>query len=480
VERQIDLCWHIRGDFATQLPLAEKPFDPPVQPGYSELGDVRRATTDAAWQASFARDGNTARFLAAGGTATEVIVADGHLQNERPKTILQRRRTAATLYGNALDISGKDGGFVRGVVTEGSLEAGFCLLRIETADGTDLCYASYEPGEKKVADMTTDAQQTFVRRDGKAVRALYLGGGTVLAVDGGGLRRATPGLAYVERAATGAFVVGNPSSEESELTLTLPGMAELDAWTINLDGRRGARVTPKAAANGGIVLTLPAAGRIELAKAGTEGIHAQRQAVLLKKQAERDAADAKAKEEAKARSDARARAAAAAPVPANTWVVLHAASFSGQGGGDVKPAPNRVGATGTVFSGWDGLGHWLEWNVTVPAAGYYTLSLLYCSAMEGAERELSVNGAVQEPDAPLSLSATGGWANSSDDWQVYTLPDPVTGKPLLIQLKQGGNAVRLTNTSGRGANVDLLAITSPDVAVDRAALVDRAPADAAP
>lgn len=480
VERQLDLCWHIRGDFASDLPLVDNPLEPPLEPGYSELAGVRRTTTDQAWDATVTRKGKATRLLAAGGNPTEVIVGQGHFGAERPPAILQRRRTASTIFGNVADISGIEGGFVRRVVQSGTIEDGHAWLTIETIQGTDTALASYRPGLKSTPGLVTDAQQALVRRDGTSVRALYLGGGLQLTTEGGSLLRSAPGLAYVERAATGAWVVGNPSAEGADLTVNLPGITELEAWPLDVDNRRGAKLQPKAAAAGGIVLTLPPAGRIELSKPGTMGIHAQRQAVLLQRQAEREAADAAARAASKTRSDARTEAAKATPSPANTWIVARGPAFSAQGGGTVKPAPNRVGATGTVFSGWDGIGHWLEWTLEVPAKGYYNLSLLYCSGMEGAEREVCVNGEVQEPDATLTLPGTGGWSNSSDDWQLATLQDPVTAKPLLLRFKQGPNTVRLTNTTGRGANVDLLAVTSPDVTASRADLAARAPVEETP
>jgi hypothetical protein len=93
--------------------------------------------------------------------------------------------------------------------------------------------------------------------------------------------------------------------------------------------------------------------------------------------------------------------------------------------------------------------------------------------MDKIERELKVNGEVQEPFAPMVFPSTGGWANGSDDWRLYTANNPVSDQPLLVKLKAGKNVVRLTNTNGRGINVDWLAITSPDVKIDRQALAEK-------
>jgi hypothetical protein len=141
---------------------------------------------------------------------------------------------------------------------------------------------------------------------------------------------------------------------------------------------------------------------------------------------------------------------------------------------------NKRGAVGKAFSSWNDIGHWLEYTVTAPADGYYHLTLCYCSQDDGAERIVLINGEEQESFAPLILPGTGGWANGSDDWRLGTLTNPVTDKPLLLKLKQGANVIRLTNVNGRGANVNYIAITSPDVAVTRELLAGRMPPEAIP
>jgi len=103
----------------------------------------------------------------------------------------------------------------------------------------------------------------------------------------------------------------------------------------------------------------------------------------------------------------------------------------------------------------------------VPAEGYYNLTLCYCTALALCEREIKVAGQVQEPFAPIVVPTTGGWANGSDDWQLYTAPNPVADHPLLVKLRKGKNVLRLTNTNGRGVNLDYLAVHGPDVTPTR-------------
>jgi len=141
-----------------------------------------------------------------------------------------------------------------------------------------------------------------------------------------------------------------------------------------------------------------------------------------------------------------------------------------EGGGKMGVTGEKRAAIGKCINMWDALGQWVEWTVDAPADGYHHLTLCYCSEMDKAERELKVNGEVQEPFAPLVFPSTGGWSNGSDDWRLHTAQNPANDQPLLVKFKQGKNVLRLTNTNGRGINVDYLAVTSPDVKVDREGL----------
>jgi hypothetical protein len=194
--------------------------------------------------------------------------------------------------------------------------------------------------------------------------------------------------------------------------------------------------------------------------------------MLRARQEAQQAARRAAEDDARARAAARRRAADEDPVPAGTLVVLQGNAFRAEGGGTVSVAPNKRGATGPSIFRWDGAGHWLDYTVTVPAAGYYHLTLVYCSDLDLIERALEVNGTDPEPFAPIVFAGTGGWANDADDWRLFTLPDPAVDGPLLIRLDAGENTVRLINVNGRGLNIDLLAVHSPDVTPTREQLAD--------
>ena len=474
LQRRYDLAWHIRGEFASDLKLDPTTLPEPREVGYVALTNVRKAApSDKAWSATVTREGNVARFLAAGGTPTEVIVGDGHYGLETPPAILERRETAATVYGNVIDISGGKEGCVKRVKQEGGLDAGYGLLKVETAKGADLCFASYRPGTYKAGGLETDAQQAFVVMDGRAVRAMYLGGGKLLKAGKAALERSEPGLACIEKAETGAYVLANPSPSDATVTVTFAPLAAMEAFNLDIAGRRTGAATVSAAA-GSFSVQMKAASRVEFAPKGAVSVYDQRQVVLQQRQAEQEAAMTKAHDECVARTQVREAEAQASPAPANTVIVVQGRSFSAEGGGHVQTSDiKRAVASGTCILQWDAQGQWLEWTFDVPAEGYYNLTLCYCSELDLAQRQIKVGGEVQEPFAPMIFPSTGGWANGSDDWRLFTAVNPTNDKPLLLKFKQGKNVVRLTNLNGRGINVDYLALTSPDVKVTRELLAGK-------
>src|SRR5690606_17889938 len=117
--------------------------------------------------------------------------------------------------------------------------------------------------------LETDAQQAFVVRDGEAVRAMSLGGGTMLKVGPVSIGRCEPGLAYLEKMDNGAYLVGNPSAVKALVTLSFPVLGEMEGYELDAEGKRGA-VLPKEALGGGQAMTiaLSAASRVELAPKG--------------------------------------------------------------------------------------------------------------------------------------------------------------------------------------------------------------------
>ena len=472
LSRKMDLAWHIRGQFSSDLQLAAMKFPEPVENGYNELTNVRHVETDKPWAASIARNANVARFVASGGTPTDVIVADGHLNLETPPTILERRNTSSTVYGNVVDISGAKDGYVKSVSQQGGLDAGYGLLKIETAKGTDLCFVAYRPGSFKAGDLETDSMQAFVLRDGKNVKAIYLGGGKTLKADGGSLERSEPGLAYLEKAENGSYILSNPSSTDATITVTVPGLSGMSTYVLDAKGKR--TTSGSLASSGGVVRAeLKGGSKLEIAPKGEGSVSEFRQAALAKRQAAKDDALAKTRQEYEARTKARETEAKEKPAPANTLLVVGAGDFTGQGGGEVNLSDKKRAIIGKAIVGWNDEGHWLEWTFDAPAEGYYNLTLCYCSDLDKIERQITINGEVQEPFAPMIFPSTGGWANGSDDWRLMSAVNPGGDQPLLIKFKQGKNAIRLTNMNARGINVNYLAVTSPDVKPTREILAEK-------
>ena len=74
---------------------------------------------------------------------------------------------------------------------------------------------------------------------------MYLGGGKMLKAAGATIERNEAGLAYVEKLANGNYVVGNPSTHEATVTVTLPGVTEATPFTVQLKGGATAELTTK-------------------------------------------------------------------------------------------------------------------------------------------------------------------------------------------------------------------------------------------
>jgi len=460
-----DLAYHFIGELNSTLDLKAFPTPKEQLPnGYNALTDLKSASTDAAWSAQVKAKKGNAAFFSPATTKTEVLIGGGHYGVGSPPTVIERRaNTTNTVFANAVDLSNQSGGYVKSVEQSGDLEKGYTILTVKTVKGDDLAFTAFRPGTYSVGGLETDAQQAFVLRDGKEVRSLFLAGGKTLRVGGVSLSRETPGLAVIEKTDAGTYLVSNPSPKEANLTVAMPALQGLDAFTLDAQGKRTGKTVLTSDRTGSFTVTLAANAQIELAKPGAPGFLETAQAAAKKRMDDANAAIAKAQEQADARSKTRVSEAAANPVPANTVIVVQAEDFSAQGGGQVTVADNKTATVGKAILKFDANDQWLEWNVDAPVAGYYNLTACYCTIEAKPIREISVNGTVQEPLAPLVLENTGGFSNGSDDWKLATALDPSTSKPLLIKLNKGKNTLRLTNTAGRGSNLDYLLITSPDV-----------------
>jgi len=271
-----DLAWHIRGEATSDLAFAPLTFDPNVN-GYNWFTSARAsAATDKPWSVTSTRDGNVARLHVASGPATQPIIGEGGIwvddmskdPTHKPTcpTIIERRENqTSTIYGNALDFSNSKDGFVKDVTQFGSLDVGFGLLKLQTANGTDLCFAAYRPGSYNTEGLQTDAIQALVQMNGQDVQTLYLAGGKTLSAGGASITRSDVGLAYVEKTLSGNYIVGNPSPADATVTITLPALQGLAAFALDEKSQKGAVVTVTPV-GGTVSLPLKAGARVLFTK----------------------------------------------------------------------------------------------------------------------------------------------------------------------------------------------------------------------
>jgi hypothetical protein len=177
----------------------------------------------------------------------------------------------STVFGNVLDLTGGGDAYVKRVSQEGGADSGYALLRIETADGVDLCFASYRPGRNAAGGLETDALQALVQMDGTAPRTLYLGGGTLLKTGDAVLERSEEGLAYVEKAPDGGYIVGNPSPTAATVTVKLAALHGLAAFDLDDEGKPRGGANADVAASREVSIRLEAAARVEFLYRGKVG-----------------------------------------------------------------------------------------------------------------------------------------------------------------------------------------------------------------
>ncbi|GAA2582028.1 PQQ-dependent sugar dehydrogenase [Dactylosporangium fulvum] len=110
---------------------------------------------------------------------------------------------------------------------------------------------------------------------------------------------------------------------------------------------------------------------------------------------------------------------------------------------------NHAGYTGTGFVNYDNvIGSYVQFTVSVPAAGMYPLALRYANGTTvDRPMDITVNGA---PAAPgVSFPGTGGWPTWVD-------------RTVTASLTAGTNTIRAAaTTSNGGPNLDRLRVTAP-------------------
>jgi hypothetical protein len=133
--------------------------------------------------------------------------------------------------------------------------------------------------------------------------------------------------------------------------------------------------------------------------------------------------------------------------PSRPDILIAGTAYTGEGGGQ---AWRMVSPKDGYIRFWDNAGHWLEWTIEDAAAGTYTAYLQY-AALWDAPRKLQVNNQNVPGLEIVVLPMTGNWTN----WGECRLPAPLV-------LAKGRNVLRLTCSTGKGANLAGLRLVGAD------------------
>ncbi len=113
-------------------------------------------------------------------------------------------------------------------------------------------------------------------------------------------------------------------------------------------------------------------------------------------------------------------------------------------GPSVKSSHSGYEGTGFAdYPGGSGSNVYIEWDVTVGAAGVYHTDFRYALGSGNRPLEFKVNGGVVS--SALPFTGTGGWGSWGTQQQ-------------LVYLNAGSNTIRLTALNNAGPNVDCLAV----------------------
>jgi hypothetical protein len=126
--------------------------------------------------------------------------------------------------------------------------------------------------------------------------------------------------------------------------------------------------------------------------------------------------------------------------------VVQAEDFKAQGNGECQLFGDREGAWGKIVSYWHtDIGHWLEWEVEIPADGMYAVRFHYATQSEETRREFLVDGNVPCPEAKaITFPSSGGFGTTPMDWVYVSLRDK-DSKDVPIRLTKGKHTIRMVN-----------------------------------
>ena len=132
---------------------------------------------------------------------------------------------------------------------------------------------------------------------------------------------------------------------------------------------------------------------------------------------------------------------------ASNLVFIEAETLAAQGGGEAKVC-HPVNVKDASISYWHmSIGHWLEWDLDVPADGKYELWMRYTTDCSGTRRSLLIDGKSPGPAfANIAVPTTGGWCTDLDQWAYMRLGTA-------LELTAGKHRLRMTNLAD-GLGVD--------------------------
>ncbi|MBN2582630.1 MAG: carbohydrate-binding protein [Planctomycetes bacterium] len=486
IERTVDVAYHAFGELETSVrtsrPWGNRFSD---RPGYSELQDVRRGSTNLMWKATWRENGRPPLVMTVpAGPETTVYAATGWKGVREVPLVIQRRQGSEVVMAAAINLNA-DPDFVTSVRWLETDSTSARTLKIETTRGADYLLVNYAPGLRSTGIMRTDASLVLVRtrkvRPGGrgdtagGLDGIYMAGGTTLELLGGRITLSAPALLAIERTENSHLIACNLAGDDAEVRLT--GLDLPPIWQSNELGRNVIAVDHRGRPIPAgkryqcwpdtITMTLAAGQGFEFGDAQNSVFPLraardtlQHQTLLNRVRLQRMMAQERAE-----RSDDEA---VRNPVTPGTAVIVEAEDFTDQGGGEVTVTEKKVGTRGgKAFMGWDDEGHWIEWSVDVPESGYYQILLKYCNRQDQARRRIEIDGTTDGlPITEFFLPDTGGWSNAKDDWRLLPLQDWRIGRRALFYLKRGHHTLRLTNLRN-SANLDYLVLASPDVPVDR-------------
>lgn len=141
-------------------------------------------------------------------------------------------------------------------------------------------------------------------------------------------------------------------------------------------------------------------------------------------------------------------------------VVVEGEAFTSEGGGSVTRSTEHAGTHGgACICVWGTAGHWIAWEVSIPADGPYALTLVGASQEAEAVRTLAIDGRAAPGAAVLRFEGTGGWGRTqTSEWQAMQAV-AAEGVPVRLALTAGVHELRLGNLLGQHLNVDCLVLT---------------------